>query len=88
MLPAFSAIRIAEDGHSHRAADLASEVGEIAVDILSVPVIDAHDRATVEMLGGSNRRQRLRVSSAGERQQAENEKSVNQVTHRRSFNAV
>ena len=47
------AFRIAEDGDGHRAADLAAEGGEIAVDILSVPVVDALDRAAIEMMGGS-----------------------------------
>ena len=76
------AVSIAEDGDGHRAANLAAEDGEIAVDIFSVPVFHALDRAAVEMLRGSNRRQRLRACRAGERQQAENEKPVNQVTHR------
>jgi hypothetical protein len=70
------AFSIAEDGDGHSAADLAPESRKIAVDILSVPVIDALDRAAIEMMRGFDRRKGLPMRRTGQRQQAENEKSV------------
>jgi len=55
------AVRIALNGDGHCAADLAAEGGEIAVDILSVPIIDALDRAAIEMMGCSDSGKRLRL---------------------------
>jgi hypothetical protein len=48
------AFHVAKDGCSHCAANVAAESGEIAVDILSIPVIDALDRPAIEMMGRSD----------------------------------
>ena len=58
--------RVAENGDGHGAADLAAKGGEIAVDILSVPIVDALNRAAIEMARSLDRRQRLRVRRGGE----------------------
>jgi len=60
-------VRIAENGDGDSAADFASERGEIAVDVFSVPIFDALHRPAIEMARSRDRRQRLRARSRGER---------------------
>ena len=60
------AVRSALNGDGHCAANLAAEGGEIAVDILSVPIIDALDRAATEMMGCSDSGKRLRLRRTGQ----------------------
>ena len=58
-------LRTAENGDGHGAADLASERGKIAVDVLSVPIFDALHRAAIKVARSFDRRERLRLCSGG-----------------------
>ena len=70
-----SPLVVTENGDGDGAADLASKGGEIAVDVLSVPVVDALHRAAIEVVRSLDRRQAFARSRRGERQQAAGKKT-------------
>ena len=81
-------LRIAENGDGYSAADLASERGEIAVDVLPVPIVGALHRAAIKVARSFDRSERLRVRNGGEGEEAKNEKSGKPTKHLRSFHAA